>query len=76
MVFKQAKSILAGALEGDKYVFKNVPINQEIKIVAITFEGSKPVMAVVETKTGKQVFNKLDYKPFSVSDLEKQLNTP
>ena len=76
LVFKQAKSILAGALEGDKYVFKNVPINQEIKIVAITFEGSKPVMAVIETKTGKQVFNKLDYKPFSVSDLEKQLNTP
>jgi hypothetical protein len=76
IVFKQAKSILGGELEGDKYVFKNVPLNQEIKIVAITFEGTKPLMAIAETKTGKKIFDRLDYKPFSVSDLEKQLNTP
>jgi hypothetical protein len=76
LVFKRARSILAGTLVGDKYVFENVPINQEVKIVAITFEGGKPVMAVANTKTGRGVFDKLDYKPFSISDLERQLNTP
>ena len=76
LIFKQAKSILEGTPDGDKYVFKNVPVNQEIKIVAITFEGSKPLMAIGETKTSKQPFEKLDYKTFTISDLEKQLNTP
>jgi hypothetical protein len=75
IVFKQAKSIMAGVVEGDKYVFRNVPINQEIKIVAIGFEGSKPLMAIAETKTSRQIFDQLRYKPFTLDDLEKQLGS-
>jgi hypothetical protein len=76
LVFKKAKSILTGTLDGDKYIFKNVPINQDIKIVAITFKGSKPLLSISLTKTGKQIFDKFDYKDFALTDLEKQLNTP
>lgn len=76
LVFKEAKSILTGTLEGDKYVFKNVPINQDIKIVAITFKGSKPLLSVSLTKIDKKMFYKFDYKEFALTDLEKQLNTP
>jgi len=76
LVFKEAKSILTGILDGDRYVFKNVPINQDIKIVAIAFKGNKPLLSVSFAKTGKQIFDKLDYKEFSVTDLEKQLNEP
>ncbi len=76
LVFKNAKSILTGILEGDKYIFKNVPINQDIKIVAISFKGSKPLLSISLTKTDKQTFDKFDYKEFALADLEKQLNTP
>ncbi len=76
LVFKQAKSILVGTAEGDNYVFKNVPVNQEIKIIAIEFDGAKPLMAIAETKTGKKTFEKLDYKIFTLSDLEKEINMP
>jgi hypothetical protein len=76
IVFQKAKSILAGTLDGDKYIFKNVPINQDIKIVAISFKGSKPLLSISLTKTNKQTFDKFDYKEFALTDLEKQLNTP
>ena len=76
LVFKEAKSILTGTLDGDKYIFKNVPINQDIKIVAISFKGSKPLLSICLTKTDKQPFDKFDYKEFALTDLEKQLNTP
>jgi hypothetical protein len=76
LVFKEAKSILTGILDGDKYIFKNVPINQDIKIVAISFKGSKPLLSISQTKTGKQIFDRFDYKEFALTDLEKQLSTP
>jgi hypothetical protein len=76
LVFKEAKSILTGTLDGDKYIFRNVPINQDIKIVAITFNRSKPLLSISLTKTGKQIFEKFDYKEFALTDLEKQLNSP
>lgn len=76
LVFKGAKSILTGTLDGDKYIFKNVPINQDIKIVAISFKGSKPLLSISLTKTDKQIFDKFNYKEFALTDLEKQLNTP
>lgn len=76
LVFKQAKSIMTGNLEGDNYIFKNVPVDQEIKIVAVTFKGSKPLLGVSETKTSKQIFDKFQYKDFTITDLERQLNNP
>lgn len=76
LIFKQAKSIMKGTLEGDKYIFKNVPVDNEIKIVAVAFRGSKPLLSVSETTTGKQVFDKFEYKDFTLTDLERQLNNP
>lgn len=76
LVFQEAKSILTGTLEGDKYIFRNVPINQNVKIVAINFKASKPLLSIALTKTSKEIFDKLDYKEFALTDLEKQLNTP
>lgn len=67
---------MAGNLEGDKYIFKNVPIDQEIKIVAVAFNGSKPLLSVSETKTSKQIFDKFQYADFTITDLERQLNNP
>lgn len=76
LVFKNAKSIMTGRLEGNNYIFNNVPVGQEIKIVAVTFNGSKPLLAIAETKTRKQIFDKLQYKDFTITDLERQLNMP
>jgi hypothetical protein len=76
LVFQNAKSIMAGSLEGDKCLFRNVPINQAVKVVAIKYKGNHPLLAVSETKTSKQPFVNLQYRDFALTDLEKQLNTP
>jgi hypothetical protein len=76
LIFKQAKSIMAGNLEGDKYIFRNVPIDNGIKIVAVAFKGSQPLLSVSETKTSKQIFDKFQYKDFTITELERQLNNP
>jgi hypothetical protein len=73
LIFKGAKSIMQGTREGNKFVFHQVPINQEVKIVAITFEKEQPLLAVTQAKTSKQAFQGLQYKPFTLSELEKQL---
>jgi hypothetical protein len=76
LIFKQARSIMAGTLNGDNYIFKNVPANQEVKVVSISYKNNQPLLAVTETKTSKRVLDKLEYKEFTVRDLESQLNAP
>jgi hypothetical protein len=76
LIFKQARSIMTGTLVGDKYVFKNIPLNQEVKLVAISYKNNQPLLAVTETKINRQEFNNLIYKEFSVTELERQLNLP
>ena len=74
LVFKNAKSIMPGSIEGDKCIFHNVPINQEVKIVAIKYKGDQPLLSIAETKTSKTPFNNLQYKEFSLTELEKNLS--
>lgn len=76
LVFKESKTILAGTLEGDTYVFRNVPVNRDIKIVAISFKGSQPLLGISLTKTDKQPFEKLEYRNFTLTDLEEEINAP
>ncbi len=76
LIFKNAKSIMDGVKEGNNYVFKNVPINQDVKVVIVTQQREKPQLSVTETKTSKKVFNTFNFKDFSLSELEKELNTP
>lgn len=73
LIFKQAKSLMTGTLEGDKYVFGNIPINQEVKIVSITYNGDQPLMAIAKTRTEDKMFTGLEYKPFTIAELDKQL---
>ena len=76
LIFKQARSIMTGTLEGDKYIFRNVPVNQEVKVVSVAYKNNQPLLAVTETKTSKQKLEMLNYKAFSIGDLERQLNLP
>jgi hypothetical protein len=74
LIFKKARSIMPGIVDGDKCVFKNVPTNQDVKIVSISYRGSKPLLAVSETKTNTTVFDKFDYQEFSIKNLDSSLN--
>jgi hypothetical protein len=73
LAFKNMNSIMTGRLKGNEYVFDNVPLNQPVKIIAISFKGSKPKLAITETTVSAQTFDKLDYKDFSLAELESQL---
>jgi hypothetical protein len=74
LIFKKVKSIMGGEKEGGNIVFKNIPAGEEVKIVAISFKGNKPFLAIAHTKTSNQIFDKLEFKEFSLNDLEKELN--
>jgi hypothetical protein len=75
LVFEAEKSIMEGELTGDQYIFHQVPRDLSAKIVAIQFSGSKPLLAVAMTKIGPKPFDKLDYKEFTIADLEKQVGS-
>lgn len=75
LLFPAQNSIMnVSEWEDDKMIFSNIPLNQPVKIIALKFDGTKPLMAIANTKTGKDVFDKLDYKEFTLEELKKQLS--
>ena len=74
LIFQKEESIMNATFwEDDRMVFTGIPINQPVKIVAIKFDGKKPLLAIAETKTGKVPFSNLVYQEFSMTRLNKEL---
>jgi hypothetical protein len=67
---------MTGTLSDNQYIFKNVPLNEAVKIVAITFKGNQPLLGIARTTTTKKIFDQFQYKAFTIAELEKELNTP
>jgi hypothetical protein len=74
LIFKKTKTIMQGQKQGGNMVFQNIPAGEEVKIVAISFKGNKPLLAIAHTKTSNVIFDKLVYKEFSLNELEKALS--
>jgi hypothetical protein len=74
LIFKNANSIMAGNRVGNQYVFEKVPVNEPVKLVALQFTGSKPLLSVTEATTSAKPFSNFAYKEFTLAELEKQLN--
>ncbi len=75
LLFPKQNSIMNATLwEDDKMIFSNIPLNQPVKIIAIKFDGTKPLLAIANTQTSKAVFDKLDYKEFTLAELKQQLS--
>ncbi len=74
IIFKDINSILAGSYEQGQLVFKNVPLGRAIKVVGISYANGKPTISVAQTTIDKDGFELLDFKEFSLDNLEEELN--
>jgi hypothetical protein len=75
LVFKEVNSIMQGQLSNGKLVFKNIPVNQPVKVIGISFNKGKPTMAKAETTTNKDGFDLTTFNEFYLDQLEAELNS-
>ena len=71
VIFENMNSALVGTRTSNGFSFPNLPKGQPIKIVAFRQSGKQPLMANYETTVQKGAISSehLDFKPFSLSDL-------
>lgn len=75
IVFSGINSIMNGKKINNKFTFKNVPINQKIKIIGIIYNDGKPSLGTAITKIDSLGYVLSDFKDFTLDELEKEINS-
>lgn len=75
LVFSDINSILPATKVGNNYVFRNVPVGREVKLIGIGHKGESTTLAVNKTKITKKRFQLSGFKSFKLVELEKELNS-
>jgi hypothetical protein len=57
------------------FVFKNIPLNEPVKLIGIQFIEQQPLIAIKHTNVDTNHFNLSQFKPFSLENLKLELNT-
>lgn len=74
LVFKNYDSVLPGVVENGKVDFGNVPIGEEVTIVAIRMENGIPLMYMEETKIARgKTELPVEFKPLSFAELKEEI---
>jgi len=74
ITFNEIKSVMQGEKQMDKVIFKNIPINKEIKVIGISYSNGLPTMGVGNTITDNNEFELSSFNQFSLEELEIELN--
>ncbi len=61
------------AVEASNYIFSGIPKNEPVILISTYKKDGKIFLAIAETTTSNQVFNGLQYREISYSDLKKKL---
>lgn len=75
LVFSDINSIMPATKVGNNYVFKNVPVGREVKLICIGYDGESTTLAVDKTKITNQGYKLSGFKNFKLTELEKELNS-
>lgn len=75
LVFSDINSIMPATKIGDKYVFKNVPVGRDVKLVCIGYDGESATLAIEKTRISTNKFKLSGFRSFKLSELEKELNS-
>lgn len=75
LVFADINSIIPATKIGNNYVFKNVPVGREVKLIGIGYEGESAKLAVEKTKITNQGYKLSGFDNFKLTELEKELNS-
>lgn len=74
IIFKDINSIVTGADKDGQFVFNDVSLGRQIKVIGISYDNGKPKMGVAETIIDQDGVELSAFKEFSLDDLEKELN--
>ncbi len=75
LVFEDINSIMPATQEGDRYVFRNIPLGRKVKIVGIGYINKTPQLVVTNSKVSKSELQISGFKPFKLDELKKELNS-
>lgn len=73
LVFHDIRSILSGQKEDGNFLFKNVPLNEEVTVVAIKHEDDLYHLAKKKMKISKADIDELDFKTVSLTELKSAM---
>jgi hypothetical protein len=75
LAFKNYNSFMKAEKANNGFVFKNIPLNEPIKLIGIQFIEQQPLIAIEHTSIDTNHFNLSQFKPFSLTTLNQALNT-
>lgn len=73
LVFHRYKSVLNRFSEKSNFLFRDVPINEKITLVAIKKIDNKLFLAMKETRTSVQIENNLVFQPVTMDRLKTEM---
>jgi len=73
IVFNDIKSISYGEEEDNEYIFRNIPIGQNITIVALKYQNKQYFLALKETKIQANGAPELTFQPVTIQNLKETL---
>jgi len=74
IVFDDINSIMSGRFVEGNFAFPNVPVNSKVKVIGINFENGKPTMGLQQSIVTKSPVSIKEFKEFTITELEKELN--
>jgi hypothetical protein len=73
MVFDKDKSIVAGMKQGECFIFKNIPANRSVRVIAIDNQGGRPRMEESKQNTSTKAYTLRRMEPITLADLDNAL---
>jgi hypothetical protein len=74
LVFKKYDSVLPGCVENGKVNFTDLPLGEEVTIVAIKVENGIPMLYTEDTKIERGKFERpIEFKPVSFAELQEEM---
>ena len=75
MIFKNMRSVLRPSKQVNKAKWKNVPVGEEVKLIAIQLINNKPSMAVMDHVTGDSEKVEFQFKSCNLVQIRHELNS-
>jgi hypothetical protein len=74
IAFDNLNSVMQGEESNGAFVFKNIPLNSKVRVMAIAYKDGKPLLSKMPAIVTKQDFVMSGFSEFSLKDLENELN--
>lgn len=73
IIFKNYKTVMTGIEKRKKFIFKNLPIGEPIKIVVLDEKKGTPRLQIVDTSVSKESIEIKNLTEYSLEELQEKL---